>query len=194
MRMPYPRNVGALTNSVAAASVALFPFFALSSAEAAPTAQIVTLAIATTPAGSVEYSIGNLHIAAPWMRATPKGASVASGYMTITNRGNEPDRLLSIESDIATSVEVHEMSTSGEVMKMRPLEKPLEIEPGGAVELKPGGYHLMFSHLKQGVNAGDKVRVTMVFEKAGKIEIELPAAGIAAKGPSDADTMPDHKM
>jgi copper(I)-binding protein len=114
--------------------------------------------------------------------------------MTITNRGNEPDRLLSIESDIATSVEVHEMSTSGEVMKMRPLEKPLEIEPGGVVELKPSGYHLMFSHLKQGVNAGDKVRVTMVFEKAGTIEIELPAAGIAAKGPSDAGTMPDHKM
>ncbi|MBV8963839.1 MAG: copper chaperone PCu(A)C, partial [Hyphomicrobiales bacterium] len=78
---------------------------------------------------------------------------------------------------------------SGEVMKMRPLEKPLEIEPGSVVELKPNGYHLMFSRLKQGVNQGDKVRVTMVFEKAGKVEIELPAAGIAAKGPADSEKM-----
>lgn len=147
-----------------------------------------------TPSGSVEYSIGNLRITAPWMRATPKGASVASGYMTITNKGSEPDRLVSIQSDVATTVEVHEMSQSGEVMKMRPLEKPLEIAPGGVVELKPSGYHLMFSHLKQGVNEGDKVRVTMVFEKAGKIEIELATEGLAAKGPSGADMMQDGKM
>lgn len=194
MKSPYPLTIGALAKALPAASLVLLLFCALPVAQAAPVTQTHIENAATTPAGSVEYSIGNLHIVAPWMRATPKGASVASGYMTITNRGNEPDRLLSIESDIATSVEVHEMSTSGEVMKMRPLEKPLEIEPGGVVELKPSGYHLMFSHLKQGVNAGDKVRVTMVFEKAGKIEIELPAAGIAAKGPSEADTMPDHKM
>ena len=194
MKSPYPLTISALAKALPFASLVLLLFCALPVAQAAPVTQTHIENAATTPAGSVEYSIGNLHIVAPWMRATPKGASVASGYMTITNRGNEPDRLLSIESDIATSVEVHEMSTSGEVMKMRPLAKPLEIEPGGVVELKPSGYHLMFSHLKQGVNAGDKVRVTMVFEKAGTIEIELPAAGIAAKGPSEADTMPDHKM
>lgn len=194
MKSPYPLMIGALAKALPAACLALLPFCAFPVARAMPATQAHVEIAATTPAAGVEYSIGNLHITAPWMRATPKGASVASGYMTITNKGNEPDRLLSVESDIASTVEVHEMSKSGEVMKMRPLEKPLEIEPGGVVELKPSGYHLMFSHLKQGVNEGEKVRVTMVFEKAGKIEIELPASGIAAKGPSDADMMQGHKM
>jgi hypothetical protein len=193
MKSQYSRILGALISAVAA-SLALLPFCIPSVAQIASPSQGHIEMVAATPAGRVEYSIGNLQITAPWMRATPRGASVASGYMTITNKGNEPDRLLSVGSDIATTVEVHEMSRSGEVMKMRPLEKPLEIEPGGVVELKPSGYHLMFSHLKQDVKEGDKVRVTMVFEKAGKIDIELPAAGIAAKGPSGADTMQDGKM
>jgi len=184
--------MSAFANALVTASVALLFFFVLSPAVAAPSALIES--IAATAAPSAEYSVGQLRITAPWMRATPKGATVASGYMTITNTGKEPDRLLRVESDIATTVEVHEMSVSGEVMKMRPLEKPLEIEPGGMVELKPNGYHLMFSRLRQGVNEGDKVSVTMVFEKAGKVEIELPAAGIAAKGPANEGTMPEHKM
>lgn len=193
MKSPNPRCFSALVKALAA-SLALLACSALSVAEAvsAPKAHIEKIAMMTSR--SAEYSIGNLLITAPWMRATPKGASVASGYMTITNNGDEPDRLLSIASDIATTVEVHEMSQAGEVMKMRPLEKPLEIGPRGVVELKPSGYHLMFSHLRQGVNEGDKVRVTMVFEKAGKIEIELAAAGIAAKGPLGADMMQDGKM
>ncbi|MBV8764520.1 MAG: copper chaperone PCu(A)C [Hyphomicrobiales bacterium] len=193
MKCPYPRIVGAFLKALAL-SLALVATRTPSAAETTSAPQSRIEKIAMTPSGGAEYSIGNLHITAPWMRATPKGASVASGYMTITNMGSERDRLLSIESDIATTVEVHEMSQSGEVMKMRPLEKPLEIAPGGVVELKPSGYHLMFSHLKQGVNEGDKVRITMVFEKAGKIEIELAASGIAAKGPSGAPMMQDGKM
>ena len=189
MKKPHPWMIGALAKALAAASLALVPFFVPLTAQATPSA-IYIKPIAMVPATSVDYTLGKLRISAPWMRATPKGASVASGYMTITNMGNEPDRLLSVESNIATTVEVHEMSVSGEVMKMRPLEKPLEIKPGGVVELKPNGYHLMFSHLAQSVNEGDKVKVKMVFEKAGNIEIELPVAGIAAKGPA----MQDHKM
>ena len=131
-----------------------------------------------------EYTLGSLRIGAPWMRATPKGAAVAGGYLTVTNQGDKPDKLLSVESDLATSVEVHEMTMSGGVMSMHPVGKPLEIAPGATLELKPGGYHVMFSGLKQGVKEGDRVKATLVFETAGKIEIEFLAGGLAAKAPA----------
>jgi periplasmic copper chaperone A len=168
-------------------------FVTLPAAPIPPFGRAAFAATAAAPA-DVEYTIGKLRITAPWMRATPKGATVAGGFLKITNTGAEPDRLLSIASDIAATVEVHEMSMSGEVMRMRPIEKPLEIGPGAVVELKPGGSHLMFSRLKQGVNEGDKVKVTLVFEKAGKAEVEFSAEWIAASGPGDAGRMHDHKM
>ena len=189
MNRSHRKRFGVPMSYLVAATFAIFCLGSFSAAKASSSAQDPSKMVAATPATGEEYEVGKLRITSPWMRATPRGATVASGYMTITNMGKEPDRLLSVECDIASTVEVHEMSVSGEVMKMRPLEKPLEIAPGSVVELKPNGYHLMFSRLKQGVNQGDKVRVTMVFEKAGKVEIELPAAGIAAKGPADADKM-----
>jgi copper(I)-binding protein len=135
---------------------------------------------------ATEYTLGSLRIKAPWMRATPKGAKVAGGFLTVTNTGDKPDRLIGVESDIATSVDIHEMSMSGGVMSMRPVDKPLEIAPGASLELKPGGYHVMFGGLRQGVKEGDKVKATLVFESAGRLEIEFVAGGITASGPGMA--------
>ncbi|MFI5014035.1 MAG: copper chaperone PCu(A)C [Hyphomicrobiales bacterium] len=165
---------------------------AVSPAASGSAYQGMRVAVAAAP-GEAAYTLGALRIQAPWMRATPKGATVAGGYLTITNTGSEPDRLMNVASDIAATVEVHEMSMSGGVMTMRPLDKPLEIKPGATLELKPGGYHVMFNQLKRGVTKGDKVKATLVFEKAGKIEIEFLAGGIAATGPGAAQ-MPGHKM
>jgi copper(I)-binding protein len=131
-----------------------------------------------------EYKLGNLIIKAPWMRATPKGAKVAGGFLLITNTGTEPDRLLAVASDIATTVDVHQMTMVNGVMIMRPVEQPLEIAPGATLELKPGGYHVMFSGVKAGVKEGDKVKATLSFEKAGEIEIEFVAGSIGASGPA----------
>jgi copper(I)-binding protein len=137
--------------------------------------------------GETEYTLGALRIRAPWMRATAKGAKVAGGYLTIVNTGDKPDRLMGVESDLAGTVEVHEMSMTGGVMTMRPIGKPLEIAPGATLELKPAGFHVMFSDLKRGVAEGDKVKATLVFEKSGKVEIEFLAGGLGAMGPG-------HKM
>jgi copper(I)-binding protein len=175
-------------------SIAAMPGIARLPVIVAPASQDRAASVAAPGPASAEYSLGALRIISPWMRATAKGATVAGAYFTITNTGSEPDRLLNITSDIATTVEVHEMSVTDNVMKMRPVEKPLEIEPGAVLEFKPNGYHLMFSRLKQGIKEGDKVKATMVFEKAGEIEIEFPAGSIAAMGPSKADQMHDHKM
>jgi len=139
-----------------------------------------------------QYMLGALRISAPWMRATPKGAAVAAGYVTIMNTGAAPDRLLSVLSDIAGMAQVHEMTMNGGVMTMREVAQPLEIKPGGTLELKPGGYHVMFMQLAHGISEGDKVKATLVFEKAGSIDIQFAVGGLAAKGPSTADPM--HKM
>ena len=129
-----------------------------------------------------------LRITAPWMRATPKGASVAGGYLTITNTGKKPDRLLRIESDVATTVEVHEMSMSGEVMRMRPAQETARDRAWGVVELKPSGIISCSRGLRQSMNQGDKVRARMVFrEGRERSEIEFSAEGIAATGPRNAE-------
>lgn len=125
--------------------------------------------------------VGDLEITAPWSRATPGGAKVAGGFMSITNKGSAPDRLVGGSVEIAGVFEVHEMKMDGNVMRMRALEKGLEIKPGETVELKPGGFHVMFLDLKQPLKAGDTIKGTLVFEKAGKIDVtysvQAPGAG-----------------
>lgn len=131
----------------------------------------------------VVYHAGSLTISQPWTRATPKGAPVAGGYLRIANGGTSADRLIGTSFDIASKGEVHEMSMDNGVMRMRELPKGLEIPAGGTVELKPGGYHLMFVGLKEQVNPGQKIKGTLVFEKAGSVEVEFAAATMNATSP-----------
>ena len=118
------------------------------------------------------YKIGALDIGHPWTRATPKGADIAGGYLSITNKGTTPDRLVGGSLSIADRLEIHEMKMQGTVMQMRPLPAGLEIKPGETVELKPGSFHLMFMGLKEPVEVGKRVKGTLIFEKAGTVEVE----------------------
>jgi copper(I)-binding protein len=129
-----------------------------------------------------EYNIGSIHVGHPWSRVTPKGANVAGGYLVIENKGTAPDRLIGGSSEIADRFEIHEMSMDGGVMKMRPLEKGIEIAPGKSVKFEPGGYHLMFLDLKQAPVEGKRFKGTLVFEKAGKVDIEFAVEGMGEKG------------
>jgi copper(I)-binding protein len=126
---------------------------------------------------------GALQIEMPWLRATPGGAKVAAGYLRITNTGSEPDRLLSASMPLAGRGDVHEMSMQGGVMRMRPLAQGLAIEPGKSVELKPGGYHLMFLDMKGALKQGDNVPVTLTFEKAGTVTVTFPVGAIGGAAP-----------
>jgi copper(I)-binding protein len=116
---------------------------------------------------------GDLVISAPWSRATPAGAAVAGGYLVITNKGLSAERLVSFTTDLADQPEVHEMTNEGGVMKMRPLAKGLVIPAGGTVKLEPGGYHLMLLKLKKSLTAGQRYKATLLFEKAGLVEVEF---------------------
>ena len=125
-----------------------------------------------------EYKAGSIEIKHPWARATPKGSEVAGGYMKLINTGKEPDRLIGGSVPIAGKFEIHEMSMDGGVMKMRMQPKGIEIKPGQTVEFKPGSYHLMFVGLKEPFEKGKRVKGTLQFEKAGKVEIEYAVEAV----------------
>jgi periplasmic copper chaperone A len=150
-------------------------------------------ALIAAPARAEEVKAGDLTITQAWSRATPKGAKIGSGYLTIENKGSAPDRLVGISADIAGKVEVHEMAMNNGVMTMRPLDKGLTIDPGKTVKLAPGGYHLMMFDLKSPLKQGDKVPVTLEFEKAGKIQLSLDVQGVGAQGPGAASGGMDMK-
>lgn len=124
-----------------------------------------------------------LRIEAAWVRATPGGAKVGAGYFRIVNATGTADRLIGISSPAAAKVELHEMSISATIARMRPVLGGLEIPAGATVTLKPGAYHLMFQSLKAPFKKGDHVEATLAFEKAGKIDVEFAVRGIGAGAP-----------
>ena len=144
----------------------------------------VALSIGARNAIAEDYTAGTIAIGNPWTRATPKGATVAGAYMSISNKGSAPDRLVGGSAAVAGRFEVHSMVMEQGVAKMRPVEGGLEIKPGETVELKPGGFHVMLTGLKQPLQKGQKVKGTLEFEKAGKVDIEYAVEALGATSPA----------
>jgi hypothetical protein len=144
------------------------------------------------PVRAEEMKAGDLIISQAWSRATPGGAKIGGGYLTVENKGSVPDRLIGGTWDAGAKVEVHEMATKDGVMTMRPLDQGLEIAPGKTVKLAPGGIHLMLFDLKGPLKQGDKVPVTLEFEKAGKVTFSLDVQGVGALGPAGAGDAGGH--
>ena len=143
-------------------------------------------AVLSASAHAQEIKAGDLVITKPWSRATPGGAKIAGGFLTIENKGAAPDRLIGGSGDFAGKVEIHEMAMNNGVMTMRPLDKGLAIEPGKTVKLAPGGFHLMLMDLKNPLKQGEKVPLELQFEKAGKVTVSLDVQGVGAQGPAGA--------
>jgi periplasmic copper chaperone A len=116
-----------------------------------------------------------------YTRATVPGQQVAGGFMKIENKGASVDQLLSASSPAAGEVQLHEMAMEGNVMKMRQV-RDIAVPAGGAVELKPGGYHLMFISLKGPFAAGETVPVKLKFAKAGELEVKMPVNAMGNAG------------
>jgi copper(I)-binding protein len=115
----------------------------------------------------------------PWSRATPAGAQVGAGYVTIRNAGKTADKLVSVTSDVSAKSEIHEMAMADGVMKMRAVSA-IEVPAGQSAELKPGGYHIMFVGLKQPLKEGDTVKGSLTFEKAGPVPVEFKVRAMGA--------------
>ncbi|MXQ13492.1 DUF1775 domain-containing protein [Microvirga makkahensis] len=139
---------------------------------------------AAANAAPVAQKAGTLTIEQPWSRATPDGAKVGGGYLRITNTGQEADRLIGGSFPGASRVEAHEMAMEGDIMRMRPVQGGIEIKPGATVDLKPGGHHLMLMDLKEPLKEGQTVKGTLVFEKAGPVEVVFTVRGMGGAAPA----------
>lgn len=153
-------------------------------------AAAVLLGLAAQAADVVK---GDITISQAWSRATPAGAKVAAGYLAITNAGKTADRLIGGTAAAAGVLELHDMTMTDGVMRMRRIDNGIEIKPGATVRLQPGGQHVMFMDLKQPLKMGERLKGTLVFEKAGAVEIEYEVAGIGAGPPGSKPQGGEHK-
>lgn len=126
--------------------------------------------------------LGDLALSGGFVKAMLPGQKVAGGFITIDNAGHDADRLVSAASPAAGRVEIHEMAMQGDVMKMRQLEGGVAVPAGEKVELKPGGLHFMFMDVKEAYKEGGTVPVTLKFEKAGEVTLELPVKAVTGSG------------
>lgn len=148
---------------------------------AAAFAAFFTLFASPVLAEMSEVHLGNLTLSHAFTRAMPPTAKAGGGYVTITNTGSEADRLIAVSSPAAPVVQLHQMKMDGDVMMMSELPDGIVIPAGGSVALAPGGLHIMFMQVPTPFAEGDTVSVTLTFEHAGKIDLELPVAPLGAK-------------
>jgi periplasmic copper chaperone A len=137
----------------------------------------------TAPASAHGFKIGALEIGHPWARETPVSAKTGAGFLTIKNTGTDADRLIAVETSGAEKVEIHESINENGIAKMRPVTA-VEIPAGGEAALQPGGYHLMLINLKEPLAEGMRIPGTLVFEKAGKLNVEFTVEGMGYGGPA----------
>ncbi|TBU98516.1 copper chaperone PCu(A)C [Stutzerimonas kirkiae] len=136
-----------------------------------------------------EYDAGQLHIEHPWSREMPPVAPTAAAYFTVHNNGNAPDRLLGASSPAAGKAELHEHRHAGDMMKMQQVQN-VTIPAGDTVKFEPMGYHVMLFDLKQQARAGERFPLTLKFEKAGDIQLEV---AVQQEAPGDAQHGENHQ-
>lgn len=126
--------------------------------------------------------LGDLELSAAFVKAMMPGQPVGGGFVTINNTGKAADRLVSATTTADVDhVELHEMAMEGEIMRMRQLVDGIPLPAGQATELKPGGLHMMFMGVKTPFAAGEKIKVTLTFEKAGTVQFEMPVVDLKAQ-------------
>ena len=119
-----------------------------------------------------EYQAGQLHIDHPWSREMPPVAPTAAAYFVVHNQGQEADRLLGVQTPHAGKAELHEHIHADGVMKMQQVQS-VAIPAGGEVQFAPMGYHVMLFNLQQQAKDGERFPLTLTFEKAGAVEVEV---------------------
>jgi copper(I)-binding protein len=143
----------------------------------------ICIAIGITFSGAAmaqNAAVSLIKVENAYTRATAPGQQVAGGFLKIDNKG-AADQLVSASSPIAGEVQLHEMAMEGNVMRMRQV-KDIPVPANGAVELKPGGLHLMFMNIKAPLAAGETIPVKLKFAKAGEVEVKMPVNAMGQHG------------
>ena len=146
---------------------------------------VLAICLGVVVQGKAQTSISNpISIEQPWARATPTGARTGAAYLTIINHGSTADRLIGASTPLAEKVQFHQESDDNGVMRMRELSA-VEIGPGASVTFKPGAMHIMVVGLKQQLKEGQTFSLDLQFDKAGKIDLQIPIAKAGAMGAHD---------
>lgn len=142
------------------------------------------------PAAARDVTSKGVTVASPWTRATPGGATVGAAFMELRTDKDVADKLVSASSPAAGRVEIHTHIMDGDVMKMRKIDS-LPLKAGTMHLLKPMGDHIMLFDLKQPLKAGDKLPLTLTFEKAGPIAVEGTVEAAGAMAPAGTAAKPN---
>lgn len=146
-------------------------------------AAAVALIAGTGVALAHGYKAGSIEIGHPWARATAPSAPNAAAYLVLTNAGAEADRLVSVNTPVADKAELHTHLVDNGVMKMRPVNA-IEIAPGSPTTLAPGGLHIMLLGLKQPLAKGKAFPLTLVFDRAGPVTVQVDVQGAGDAAPA----------
>lgn len=133
-----------------------------------------------------EFARDGIVVTRPWTRATPRAATVGAGYFRVENRGTTPDRLVGGSIEVASRFEIHETVVEKDMVSMRQITQGLDLPPASSVEVMPGGIHAMLVGLQKPLVAGDRIRGTLRFERAGEIAVDFVVVGMGAKAPGPA--------
>ena len=137
----------------------------------------LALAIAAIAAHAHSFKVGDIAIGHPHARATAPGQPTGGAYLRLENHGAQPDRLIAASADVSRSVELHQMAMQGDVMRMRQIAA-VELPPNQSVRLEPGATHLMLVGLKAPLKEGDRFPMTLTFEKAGEVKVDVVVEGV----------------
>ncbi|MEO7335292.1 MAG: copper chaperone PCu(A)C [Caldimonas sp.] len=147
---------------------------------------LVVLVLAAAGVQAHDFQLGTLSIGHPYARPTAPSQPTGGGYMKIANQGKADDKLVSASSPVARGVQMHTMRMEGDVMRMREVDA-VDVPSGKTIELKPGGLHLMLMGLKEPLVVGQKFPLTLRFDKAGEVTVQMsvdtPASGTT--GPTE---------
>ena len=156
--------------------------------------RLVLLALSASSLSTAVWA-QSVDVKGAWARATVQGQKASGAFMTLTAKDGAT--LVGISSPVAGVAEVHEMKLEGDIMKMRAVEGGIDLPAGKAVELKPGGYHVMLMDLKTPLQKDTTIPLTLLLKDAkgvqSKLDIKVPVSQMPPAGAS-AGGHADHKM
>jgi len=141
---------------------------------------LLTAALATAQAFAHDFTLGTLKIEHPWARASAGPAPNGAAFMTIHNSG-DADRLVAATGDVAQRIELHTHMMEGDVMKMRQVPA-VDVPADGTAALQPGGFHVMLIGLKAPLKEGARFPLTLTFERAGTVTVEVAVEAVGSMG------------
>lgn len=146
--------------------------------------RLISAAIAATILATTAAYAGEITIKDPYVRSSTPTSKTGAAFMTVMNDTDSDDRLIAAASDVAGRVELHtHIEDANGVMKMTEIEGGIAIAAGEMHVLKRGGDHVMFMGLTGPLEQGSEITVTLTFEKAGDVEVQIPV---------DHERKPDH--